>query len=177
MTTRIEVRISGLGGQGVVLAGEVLGRAAVFDGKFAVQTQSYGAEARGSAARSDIIISDESIGFPKIGECDVLVAMSQGAFDKHLETLREDGILLIDSTNVKNTSKAPVKVHQIPASQIAENEWQSRIYANVIILGALTKILGIVRASAVEKAITASVSDETKQRNLSAFRRGLKLVR
>jgi len=86
---RVEIRISGLGGQGVVLMGEILGRAAVYDGKHAVQTQSYGAEARGSAARSEVIISDEKIGFPKVRKCDVLVAMSQSALDKHLKDLRE----------------------------------------------------------------------------------------
>jgi len=79
--TRIEVRICGLGGQGVVLAGQILGRAAVFDGKNVVQTQSYGSEARGSAAKSEIIISDEKIGYPMVRKCDILVAMSQSALD------------------------------------------------------------------------------------------------
>jgi len=92
----LEVRISGLGGQGVVLAGVILGRAVVYDGKYAVQTQSYGAEARGSAAKSELLISDARISFPKVRRCDILVAMSQSALDKHLKDLRATGTLLVD---------------------------------------------------------------------------------
>jgi len=173
---RVEVRISGLGGQGVVLAGEILGRAAVYDGKYAVQTQSYGAEARGSTAKSEVIISDKKIGFPKVRKCDILVTLSQNALNKHLDDLRENGILLVDRDKVKEVPKVEAKVFSVPATRIAETELKSRIYANAIMLGALTKITGIVSEEAVKKAIVDSVSEETKERNLEGFGKGLGLV-
>lgn len=176
MPKRVEVRISGLGGQGVVLAGEILGRAAVYDGKYAVQTQSYGAEARGSAAKSEVIISDKKIGFPKVRKCDILVTMSQNALNKHLDDLKENGILLVDRDKVKEVPKVEAKVFSVPATRIAETELKSRIYANAIMLGALTKITGIVSKEAVKKAIVDSVSKETKERNLEGFGKGLGLA-
>jgi 2-oxoglutarate ferredoxin oxidoreductase subunit gamma len=168
----LEVRISGLGGQGVILAGVILGRAVVYDGKYAVQTQSYGAEARGSAAKSELIISDERISFPKVRRCDILVAMSQSALDKHLRDLKENGTLLVDGDIVKQVPKIKAKVFQIPATKIAETELGSRIYANAVMLGALTRITRIVSKEAVEKAIADSVPEETKENNLKGFKKG-----
>ncbi len=176
MPKRVEVRISGLGGQGVVLAGEILGRAAVYDGKYVVQTQSYGAEARGSAAKSEIIISDKKIGFPKVRKCDILVTMSQNALNKHLDDLKENGILLVDRDKIKEVPKVNAKVFSIPATRIAKTELKSRIYANAIMLGALTKKTGIVSEEAVKKAIVDSVSKETKETNLKGFEKGPGLV-
>lgn len=172
MPERIETRISGLGGQGVVLAGVILGRAAVYDGKHAVQTQSYGAEARGSAAKSEVILSDEKIDFPVVRKCDVLVAMSQSALDKHLKGLKENGILLVDEDMVKEVPIIEAEVFKVPATRIAEAELGSRIYANVIMLGALTKITGMVSIRAVEKAIIDSVPKEAKEKNLEGFKKG-----
>ena len=177
MHKRVEVRISGLGGQGTGLAGEILGRAAVYDGKYAVQTQSYGAEARGSAAKSEVIISDENIGFPKVRKCDVLVTMSQSALNKHIENLRENGILLVDGDRVKELLKVEARIYRVPATRIAETELKSGIYANVVMLGALTKIMGIVSEAAVRKAIASSVPEETKQGNLKGFLKGFRLAK
>jgi len=172
---RIEIRISGLGGQGVVLAGEILGRAATYEGKHVVQTQSYGAEARGSAAKSEVIISDSKIGFPKVRKCDVLVAMNQSALDKHLKDLRKNGTLLVDEGLVKKVPDK-TKVFKIPATKLAETELQSRIYANAVMLGALTKITGMVSEEAARKAIVDSVSREAKDNNLNGFKKGFSLI-
>lgn len=168
----LEVRISGLGGQGVVLAGVILGRAVVYDGKYAVQTQSYGAEARGSAAKSELIISDEKISFPKVRRCDILVAMSQSALDKHLNDLKMNGTLLVDRDMVKQVPKIEAEVFKIPANEIAETELGSSIYANAVMLGALTKITQIVSKEAAERAIADSVSKETRESNLEGFKKG-----
>jgi 2-oxoglutarate ferredoxin oxidoreductase subunit gamma len=167
---RIEVRISGLGGQGVVLAGEILGRAAVYEGKYAVQTQSYGAEARGTAAKSEVIISDGKIGFPKVRKCDILVAMSQSAVEMHLKDLKKKGILIVDEDMVEHLPETKAKVFRVPATKTAE------IYANVVMLGALTKITGIVKRETIEKAIADSVPETAIEANISGFREGLKLV-
>jgi len=173
---KVEIRICGLGGQGVVLAGEILGRAAVYDGKEAVETASYGAEARGSAAKSEVIISDKKIGYPRVRKCDVLVAMSQSAFDKSIGDLKENGILIVDKGIVEKVPKVKAKVVEVPATKIAESELKSRMYANVVMLGALVKVTGVVSEKACEQAIINSVSKETREKNVSGFRKGFALI-
>jgi len=177
---RTEIRIAGLGGQGVVLAGEVLGRAAVYDGKHAVQTQSYGAEARGSAAKSEVIVSDEEIGFPVVRRCDVLVAMSQTALEKNLKDLKQNGILVVDESAVKESPSATTlvkfRVFRVPATETAEKKFKSRIYANMVTLGFLTGVTRVVSRRAVEKAIADSVPAEVRENNIGVFRAGLELA-
>jgi len=176
MPKKIEIRISGLGGQGVVLAGQILGRAAVYDGKNAVQTQSYGAEARGSAAKSEVIISDDKIGFPAVRKCDVLVAMSQTAVDKHLKDLKKDGTLIVDSGIVKNVPQTKAKLFRIPATKTAETISGAKIGANMIMLGALTSVTKIVSEKALKKSIEEAVALKTVDVNVRAFERGLTLT-
>jgi 2-oxoglutarate ferredoxin oxidoreductase subunit gamma len=171
---KLEIRISGLGGQGVILAGQILGRAAVYDGKNVVQKGDYGAEARGSAAKSEVIISDDKIGFPAVRKCDVLVAMSPEAVDKHIKDLKEDGILLIDSSTVEKIPETKAKVLKIPATDIAKEAFGSAIYANMIMLGALTRITRIVNEESMEKAIRESVPEKTAEANINAYKRIMK---
>jgi len=173
---RTEIRIAGLGGQGVVLAGQILGRAAVYDGKQVVQTQSYGAEARGSAAKSEVIISDEKIGFPIVRRCDVLVAMSQTALEKNRKDLKENGILVVEEDMVIVAPDIKAKVFKVSATKTSEAELKSKIYANVVMLGALTRITGLVSKEAVEKAIVDSVSAEAREKNINAFRIGFQII-
>jgi 2-oxoglutarate ferredoxin oxidoreductase subunit gamma len=172
---KIEIRISGLGGQGVVLAGQILGRAAVYDGKNVVQTQSYGAEARGSMAKSEVIISDDKIGFPIVRKCDVLIAMNQDAVEKN-QDLKEDGILLVDSSTVKNVLITNARIFKVSATQIAENSCGGKLYANIIMLGALTEITKIVSESSVKLAIKDSVAEKAVATNFQAFKKGEKAV-
>jgi len=173
---RTEIRIAGLGGQGVVLAGQILGRAAVYDSKHVIQTQSYGAEARGSAAKSEVIISDEKIGFPVVRKCDVLVVMSQTALEKHKKDLKENGVLVVEEDMVAVAPDVQAKVFKVPAAKTAEAELKSKIYANVVMLGALTRITGLVSQDAVEKAIADSVSKEAQEKNINAFRIGFQII-
>jgi len=174
---RTEIRISGLGGQGVVLTGEIFGRASVYDEKHVVQTQSYGAEARGSATKSEVIIADKKIGFPIVRKCDVLVAMSQTVLEKHLKDLKEDGTLLVDEDLVRDVPKIRAKIFKIPATKMAETKLKSKIFANMIMLGALTKITGIISQQAVEKAINGSVPNKTQKNNILGFRIGFELIK
>ena len=180
MPKRTEIRIAGLGGQGVVLAGEILGRAVVYDGKHAVQTQSYGAEARGGAAKSEVIVSDERIGFPVVRKCDVLIAMSKTALERNLRDLKQEGALIIDEKVVKELSDATTlagfKVFKVPATETAETKFKSRIYANMVMLGFLAGVTRVVSQRAVEESIADSVPAEVKESNIGGFRAGLKLV-
>jgi 2-oxoglutarate ferredoxin oxidoreductase subunit gamma len=173
---KVEVRISGLGGQGVVLAGQILGRAAVYDGKNAVLTQSYGAEARGSAAKSEIIISDGKIGFPMVRKCDILIAMSQEAVEKNIKDLKEKGILLVDSNTVKKIPETKARIFKIPATEIAEKMFKAKIYVNMIMMGALTNITKIVNEKSFTRAIKETVSTEAVNINLRAYKKGLTLT-
>lgn len=172
---KLEVRICGLGGQGVVLAGQILGKAGVIDGKKVVQTQSYGAEARGSAAKSEVIISDERIGYPLVRKCDILVAMGQEAFDLNIKDLKAEGVVLVDENLVKTPVSVKVKLHSLPATQVAEKELKSKMYANVVMLGALASITQVVSKKAMEKAIIKTVKEETKDVNVRAFELGVTL--
>jgi 2-oxoglutarate ferredoxin oxidoreductase subunit gamma len=173
---KVEVRISGLGGQGVVLAGQILGRAAIYDGKNVVQTQSYGAEARGSIAKSEVIISDDKIGFPMIRRCDILVAMNQEALDRHLKDLKEDGVLIVDSTYVKKIPETKAKISKIPATEHAEKTFGDKIYANMLMLGALTKVTSIVSEKAMKKAIQDAVTKNIANINKEAYKKGKQLI-
>ncbi len=176
MPKRTEIRIAGLGGQGVVLAGHVLGKAAAYDGQQVVQTQSYGAEARGSAAKSEVIISDQKIGFPMVRKSDVLVALSQTALDKHLKDLKEDGVLIIDGDMIKETPSVKAQVFNVLATKTAETQLKNKMQANMIMLGALAKITKIVTQNSVEKAIKESFRTEAADKSIIAFRTGLSLV-
>ena len=172
MADKIEIRISGLGGQGVVLAGQVIGRAAVYSGRNAVQTQSYGAEARGSAAKSEVIISDGKIGFPMVRKCDILITMSPEAIEKNVKALKEGGLLLIDGTTVKSVPKIKARIFKIPATEISEKVFGEKLYANIIMLGALTKITDIVSGKMLEKAIRDTVPEKAIAINIQAYKKG-----
>jgi len=176
LAKRTEIRIAGLGGQGVVLAGHILGKAAVNDGLQVVQTQSYGAEARGSAAKSEIILSGEKIGFPLVRRSDVLVAMSQTALDRYLRDLREDGTLIVEANVAKKPSSIGSRVFTVEATKTAETELRSKLYANMVMVGAITKITKLVTVAAVEKAIRDTFKGEAQEKNAAAFKAGLNLA-
>lgn len=175
MPKKIEIIIGGYGGQGVVLAGQILGKAAALEGKNVVQTQSYGAEARGSLVKSEVIISDSRIGFPAVRRCDVLVAMNQESLDKYLPLLKDDGILIVDSS-IEKIPEVKAKTYKVPAVETAKKVFGESLFANMVILGALTKITQLVSVESMEKSIRESVSEKTLETNLNAFRKGLQLV-
>jgi len=172
VSNKLEIRISGLGGQGVILAGQILGRAAVYDGKNAVQTQSYGAEARGTTAKSEVITSDGEIGFPATRKCDALIVMNQEATEKNIKDLKEDGILIIDSTNIQKIPEIDAKIFKIPATETAETSFGQKVYANMIMLGALTKITNMISEESMEKAIREIVPKKSIAVNIQAYKRG-----
>ena len=178
---RVEVRFSGFGGQGIVTAGIILARAAsIHDGKNAVQTQSYGPEARGGASRSEVIISDEDILYPKVLRPDIFVVMSGEAMQKYLRDLKRDGTVIYDSSLIK-TPPNRGRAYPVPATLLAKREVGKPIVANIILLGALTAITGVVSREAIEKAVLESVPKGTEEMNRKAlhigFAEGEKLVR
>ena len=177
MTKRLEIIICGLGGQGVVLAGQILGRAAVFDGFNVVQTQSYGAEARGSKAKSEIITSKDKIGFPLVRHCDILIAMSQGSLDATAKDLKEEGMLIVDDGSIERLPEGlKSKIFHVPATKTSESSFKSKLYANIVMLGAVTRIIKLVTMESMERAIVDSLPENTRKTNIDAFRKGLELT-
>ncbi|MGD0318380.1 MAG: 2-oxoacid:acceptor oxidoreductase family protein [Nitrososphaerales archaeon] len=175
MAGRIEIRFGGSGGQGVVLAARILGEAAVLDGRNVLQTQAYGAEARGSLTKSEVIISDGKIGFPAVRELDLLVTMSQEAANSLVKGLKETGTLIVDSSNVTNVPETKAVIHRLPITETAKKELGEGFYANMVMLGALTGITGVVTNESVEKAIRESLAEKHTEINVQAFREGLRL--
>lgn len=180
---RKEIRIAGFGGQGIILAGIVIGKAAALhDGIHAVQTQSYGPEARGGASRTEIVISDEEIDYPKVQSPDILVAMSHPAMMAYLDDLKDGGMLIVDPDMINEEEILPfVKKHNIqyyraPATITAEKEIGLSIVANIVMIGSITEITKLISVEAAEKAIKESVPPGTEAKNLAAFEAGLTIV-
>jgi len=164
-----------MGGQGVVLLGTILGTAAVaYDGKYATQASSYGTEARGGPAKSQVVISSRSIGYPEARQLDILVAMTQGALSTHVKTLGKEATVIVDSDLVRDVPSTLGKIQRIPATRLSEQSFASRSYANMVMLGALVRLTGIVSPRAARNAITVTVPPDTVEKNLKAFELGFK---
>jgi len=170
---RLEIRIAGFGGQGVIRAGLMLAMAAsIYSERNAVQTQSYGPEARGGACKSEVVISDAEIDFPKVTKPDILVTMSQEAYSRHVDTLKKGGILFLDPDLIPKPKATPdIRVFKVPATKIAE-ELGKAIVANVVMLGALTSITNVITAEAIKEAILSNIPKGTEKMNLMAFEKG-----
>ncbi len=168
-----EIRFSGFGGQGIIRQGLILGKAlSLFDNKFATMTQSFGPEARGSACSSQVVVSEDRVLYPYVTKPEVLVAMSQEAYDKYEPELREGGTLIIDSDLVKlKPSKRKIKIYAIPSTRFAE-EIGNRIYANLVMLGFFTAVTKVVTPDAIKKALPGLVPSRYLETNIKAFDRG-----
>ncbi len=172
---RREVRISGFGGQGVVLAGYILGKAAsLFDGKEATLIQSYGPEARGGAASAEVVIDDDPIAYPHVEKADYLVIMSEEAYRTYGKSLRPGGTMLVDEDLVN--LEEGVEAVRVPATRLAE-ELGRRIVANMVMLGALVAATGIVSKEAMVEAVRTSVPARTVDLNLKALEIGYEYVK
>ena len=166
-----EIRICGFGGQGVILSGFIIGKAAsVFMDYNAVQSQSYGPEARGGAARSEVIISDDKIGYPRPTSVDFFIAMSQEAFDTYRKDIRKDTVIVVDPDLVpKHSIGQPV--YTVHAQKIAE-ELGNKIVTNIVMVGASMAIFGLLDKEAVKKAVLDSVPKRFLELNEKAFEKG-----
>lgn len=173
---RQEILFTGFGGQGIVLAGRILGQAAVIgDHKESTLVQAYGPEARGGACSAQVIIADGAIHYPYVRHPDVLVCMSQGGFDKFIGDMKEGGTLIIDqdlvdphSTLQKGSDGA---YFAIPATRMAE-ELGRKMMANIIMLGFFTAITGAISVDAARNAVNESVPKGTEKKNIKAFTKG-----
>lgn len=172
-----QLRLSGTGGQGLILAGIILAEAALLDGKLAVQSQSYGPEARGGSSKSEVIIAERPIHFPKITSPDVVVAMSQEACKKYVVDLGETGILITDNLFVQQLPDKQFKqVYQLPITETAQKVLGKALFANIIALGAVVAITGAVSREALVKAVLSRVPKGTEALNEQAIQLGMDLA-
>jgi 2-oxoglutarate ferredoxin oxidoreductase subunit gamma len=170
---RVEIRFAGFGGQGIIKSGIMVAAAAcIYGGKYAVQTQSYGPESRGGACKSEVVIADDEIDFPKVTEPDILVVMSQHAYNEYAETVKKGGIIILDPDMIPNEKKLEgVTIFRVPATKMAE-ELGRKIIANVVMLGAFTAITKMVDKEAIKESVKANVPKGTEELNLKAFEVG-----
>lgn len=174
--TRYEIRIAGFGGQGVVTAGYVLGRAAcLFDGKNATQTQSYGPEARGGACTSEVVISEDVVDYPKVINPDVLLAMSQEAYVRYGEDIKNGGVIIVDKdlVSVENRRRG-VTYFEVPSTAVAE-ELGNKIVANIVMLGALVALTDVVSREAIRRSVEERFP-KAAEINLRALEKGMELA-
>lgn len=177
MSFRYDIRLSGEGGQGLVLAGRILAEAAaIYDDKNATQSQSYGPEARGGASRSEVIISDEDIDYPKAVSIDLLLALTQESVDKYTKDLKENGILLVDSGAVTRIPQGNFRVYRVPITGIARERVGKAVVANIVALGIIVELTKVVSVRALEAAVLSRVPKGTEELNIKAFKTGMEVA-
>ncbi len=179
--SRMDIKLGGFGGQGIVLSGYILGKAAtIFDNMEAVLTQSYGPEARGGACSADVVISKSKIDYPYLKDIKILVVMSQEAYGTYSMQLAKGGMLIYDedlvTIDVKQCKDNKWKVHNIPATRLAE-ELGRKIVANIVMLGFFCAVSDTVSYDAMKNAILSSVPKGTEKLNETAFNKGYDFVK
>lgn len=175
MINRFEMRFAGTGGQGIILASIILAEAALLDGKNCIQTQSYGPEARGGASKSEVIISDDIIDYPKVQKPDILAVLSQKAYNMYKNDLKSDGIVIADNSIIVNDNEVN-KVISLPIIETAKNDVGSLFTANIVLLGAVAELTRIVSKESLLKAIIQKVPKDTEKLNKTAFEAGYSIA-
>jgi 2-oxoglutarate ferredoxin oxidoreductase subunit gamma len=171
MPKRYEIRLVGSGGQGLILAGIILAEAAgLYDGKFVCQTQSYGPEARGGASKAEVVISDAEIDYPKAIQPDVLLAMNQKSLDAFISDVKPGGLLLVDADLV--TEFPASRAVALPFTRIARDLGKAMV-ANIVALGALAQLSGLVSLKSLEAAVRARAPRGTEELNQRALAAGV----
>ena len=174
MSMRKEIKLTGSGGQGLILAGVILAEAALIDGLRAIQSQSYGPEARGGFSKAEVIISDEEIDFVKVQKCDMLLCLSQASYDKYGKGFT--GVLILDEgINIKYPE--PEKVVRIPILDTASVKLGKPLAANIVALGAVNGVMDFVSKESLLKAVISRVPKGTEDLNKLALESGYELVR
>lgn len=172
----LQMRLSGSGGQGLILLGIIIAEAAIIDNKLAVQTQSYGPEARGGASKSEVIISNNPIHFPKVINPNLLLSLTQESVNKYSSDLAKDGILIVDKDFVKDIPSNIKQTYVLPIIQKSKSELGKVLFANIIALGVITSLVQPASDNAIKNALLARVPKGTEDINIKAFQIGKSLV-
>jgi 2-oxoglutarate ferredoxin oxidoreductase subunit gamma len=173
---RQEIRLAGSGGQGIILAGVILAEAVgVYEGKKVIQTQSYGPEARGGSSKTDVIISDEDILYPKARKLDILVCLSQKSYDAYITFIKDTGIVIYDDFYIRSCSVK--NAYPFPLALKTREFFGREIFMNIVVLGVLSELTGITKLESLKKAVTNRVPKATLENNLKALELGVKIVK
>lgn len=170
-------RFSGTGGQGLITAGIILAEAALLDGKMAIQSQSYGPEARGGAARAEVILSDDPIHFSRVTKPQTLLAMSQEAADKFAHDAALDTLVITDSFFVDRVDASDARRVDLPITHTATEACGKPLFANIVALGAVVALTQCVTAASLERAVLDRVPKGTEEANQKALQAGYRLAR
>lgn len=174
---RFEARLSGEGGQGVVMGGAILAEAAILhEGRYAVQSPMYGSRVRGGPTKVDVIVSDEEIVYPRATKIDFFLSLAQMAMDKFCSNLADHAIILIDANLVPNVRDNSHKVYRYPFVEVAKNELGNVVLSNIIALSVVTKLTGVVSQEALWQAIQARVPAKYLDLNQQAMERGFTIA-
>lgn len=173
-----QVVLAGEGGQGLIVAGIILAEAAsIFEGKHATQTVSYGIATRGGFSKAEVVISNKEIVYPGVEEIDLVLALSEEAYEKYARSLERDAVLIYDEglVDALKLGKGLANTYGIPFTDVAQELGRVGV-ANIVSLGAITRLTNIVKADSMEKAISRRFSGSAAELNKTAFRRGIELA-
>lgn len=171
-----ELRLTGSGGQGLILAGIILAEAALLDGRNVVQSQSYGPEARGGASKSEVIISEKEINYPKVEKCDIMLALTQDAYDKYIDSLRPGGTLVLDSSIETITDNDNIDTFVVPILDTARDKIGKPMVANIVALGSIYELTKVVSKESLIDAVMGRVPRGTEELNKKALLEGFNLI-
>jgi len=174
---RWEVKLAGVGGQGLALAGLVLADAAVRDGKHTVMTHAYGAQQRGGPSEADVIISDEQIDYPKVIEADVLVLFGEEAYEKHHRRLPRNGLVMVDTSEMTRSLGGNARVLSVPFASISEEVTGSSISGNMVALGFVAELTKLVSRRSLMRALRRMSRREDLAAMQAAMERGIDVAR
>lgn len=175
---RYDIRFSGSGGQGIITAGILLAQAAALKGgKNAVQSQSYGPEARGGASKAEVIISDDEINYPKIVSPDIVISLTQEAYNKYAVDLKDDAVVIVDNTMVHEYDNIKHKVYNVPVIAAVSKELGSSMSANIAILGTVNEICSIVKHEWLLDVIIDNFPARASENNRKAYNIGIELAK
>ncbi|MHC4600216.1 MAG: 2-oxoacid:acceptor oxidoreductase family protein [Planctomycetota bacterium] len=171
---REEIRVSGFGGQGVILTAHIIGKAAtLYAGRHATMTQAFGPEARGSACSAQVLLDDKAILYPYLRDTGILITLSQEAYNKFIPELAKDGLLLYEKDLVRIGELPPdVRAYSIPATRLAEEKVGRTLFTNIVMIGFLAAVGGFLDPGALKRAVESSVPRGTEKMNQSAFETG-----
>jgi len=171
------IRLSGEGGQGLVLAGIILAEAAaLYEGRYAVQTQAYGPESRGGASKSEVLISDSEIDYPKASSVDLFLALTQEAVTRYGSQVKPGGIVVVDAERVRKLPEGAFVTHPVPIIEMAREWLEKPLVANIVALGVIAGLSKIVGRGALERAVLARVPKGTEALNQRALAAGFALA-
>lgn len=171
-----EIRLSGSGGQGLILAGVILAEGAILSNLNAVQSQSYGPEARGGASKAEVIISDKDINFPKIIKSNILISLTQKSFNEYSKYIKENSIVIVDSS-IELNDQIKASIHKIPILQTANDVLKKPMTANIITLGVLSNLVPEINPEHIKVAILNRVPKGSEDLNIKAFEEGKRFLK